>query len=188
MKKRKFKISDLIFVIFIALLLIPQTRNPIQVALNRVKVAVWSPSMQNLGDQERVRPFEYAVRDLKGMPKSIPIGQGRLTFLSYWATWCAPCIAELPGIQQLYTDYGDKVNFVLLSQEEPEVVQRFMIKKGYDLPVYSPQMQAPEILQETSIPTNYLIDARGNIIIKETGAADWNSEKVRDRLDGLLLE
>lgn len=188
MKKRKFKISDLIFVIFVALLLIPQTRNPIQVALNRLKVAVWSPSIQNVENQEQVRPFQYAVRDLNGASKNIPIGQGRVTFLSYWATWCAPCIAELPGIQQLYTDYGEKVNFVLLTQEDTEVVQRFLIKKGYDLPAYNPQMQAPEILQETSIPTNYLIDAQGNIVIRETGAADWNSGKLRDRLDGLLLE
>lgn len=188
MKKRKFKIRDIIFIIFIALLIIPQTRTPIQVALNKLKVAVWSPRMQNLEDQEQVTPFQYALRDLNGASKTIPIGQGKVTFLSYWATWCAPCIAELPGIQQLYADYGAKVNFILLTQEDTEVVQRFLIKKGYDLPVYSPQMQTPEILQETSIPTNYIIDAQGNIIIKETGAADWNGQKVRGMLNGLLLE
>ena len=159
MKKRKFKISDIIFVVFIALLLIPQTRTPIQVALNKLKVAVWSPSVED---------------------------EGKVTFLSYWATWCPPCIAELPGIQELYSDYGDKVDFVLLSQEETDKVQRFITKKGYDVPVYIPQMQAPEILQSNSLPTNYIIDAKGNIIIKETGAADWNSNKVRILLDGLL--
>ena len=62
-----------------------------------------------------------------------------------------------------------------------------MTKKGYDLPVYIAQMQAPEILQSNSLPTNYIIDATGNIIIKEIGAADWNSAKVRTLLDGLLL-
>ena len=48
-------------------------------------------------------------------------------------------------------------------------------------------MQAPELLQSNSLPTNYIIDAKGNIIIKETGAADWNSAKVRTLLDELLL-
>ena len=177
MKKRKFKISDIIFVVFIALLLIPQTRTPIQVALNKLKVAVWSPSVEDEEDQEQVVPFEYVVQELNGATKRIAIGQGKVTFLSYWATWCPPCIAELPGIQELYSDYGDKVDFVLLSQEETDKVQRFITKKGYDVPVYIPQMQAPEILQSNSLPTNYIIDAKGNIIIKETGAADWNSNK-----------
>ena len=120
MKKRKIKISDIIFVVFIALLLIPQTRTPIQVALNKLKVAVWSPSISDTEDQEQVVPFEYAVQELNGIPKRIAIGQGKVTFLSYWATWCPPCIAELPGIQELYADYGDNVNFVLVTQEETE--------------------------------------------------------------------
>ena len=187
MKIRKPKISDVIFVVFIALLLIPQTRTPIQVAVNKLKVAVWSPSISDTEDQEQVAPFDYAVQELNGTPKRIAIGQGKVTFLSYWATWCPPCIAELPGIQELYTDYGDRIDFVLVTQEETEKVQRFITKKGYDLPVYIPQMQVPELLQSNSLPTNYIIDEKGNIIIKETGAADWNSAKVRTLLDGLLL-
>lgn len=188
MKLRKPKISDIIFVVFIALLLIPQTRTPIQVAVNKLKVAVWSPSVEHKEDQEQVQPFQYAVQNVGGQSKQIAIGTGKVAFISYWATWCPPCIAELPGIQELYTDYGDRVEFVLLTQETPEKVQRFISKKGYDVPVYIPQMQAPEILQENSIPTNYIIDKKGTIIIKETGAADWNSAKVRTLLDELIVE
>lgn len=188
MKKRKFKISDIIFVVFIVLLLIPQTRTPIQVAVNKLKVAIWSPTVEDAEDQNQVTPFQYTVVDMEGEAKSISVGKGEVTFISYWATWCPPCIAELPGIQDLYTDYGYKVNFMLLTQEAPEKVQRFITKKGYELPIYFPQMQAPEVLQENSIPTNYVIDGKGNIIIKETGAADWNSKKVRTLLDDLLIK
>ena len=187
MKKRKFKISDIIFVVFILLLIIPQTRTPIQVAVNKLKVAIWSPSIEDEEDQNEVTPVEYAVVDLQGNSQNISVGKGKVTFISYWATWCPPCIAELPGIQDLYKDYGDKVNFILLTQEEPERVQRFIDKRGYELPIYFPQMQAPEVLQENSIPTNYVIDATGKIIIKETGAADWNSKKIRNLLDDLVL-
>ena len=188
MKKRKFKISDIIFVVFIVLLLIPQTRTPIQVAVNKLKVAVWSPSLEDANDQDQVAPFQYAATDLQGASRNVAVGEGKVTFISYWATWCPPCIAELPGIQELYKDYGDKVNFLLLTQEAPEIVQRFVRKKGYELPIYFPQMEAPEILQENSIPTNYVIDAQGTIIIKETGAADWNSSKVRNLLNVLLAK
>lgn len=188
MKKRKFKISDIIFALFILLLLIPQTRTPIQVAINKLKVAVWSPSLEDANDQDQVAPFLYAVTDLHGASRNVAVGKGKVTFISYWATWCPPCIAELPGIQELYKDYGDKVNFLLLTQEAPEKVERFVRKKGYELPIYFPQMEAPEILQKNSIPTNYVIDAQGTIIIKETGAADWNSSKVRNLLNELLAK
>ena len=188
MKKRKFKISDIIFVVFILLLIIPQTRTPIQVAVNKLKVAIWSPSIEDEEDQDQdqVTPFQYAVTNLQGDTKSISVGKGKVTFISYWATWCPPCIAELPGIQELYKVYGDKVIFILLTQEEPDRVQRFIDKRGYELPIYFPQMQAPDVLQENSIPTNYVIDTTGKIIIKETGAADWNSKKIRNLLDDLV--
>ena len=132
--------------------------------------------------------FNLKLTDQDGNARSLKEFKGKVIFLNYWATWCPPCIAELPGIQELYADYGDKVDFVLLTQEETEKVQRFITKKGYDVPVYIPQMQAPELLQSNSLPTNYIIDAKGNIIIKETGAADWNSAKVRKLLEGLLAE
>lgn len=187
MKKRKFKITDILFVVFIALLLIPQTRKPIQVGLNKLKVLVWSPTVKDV-EGKILRPFDYTVKDLNNELQSIPIGQGKVTFISYWATWCPPCLAELPSIQDVYTDYGDKVNFVLLTEEDRDVVQRFLVKKGYELPVYFPQMNTPELLKSRSIPTNYLIDAQGKIRVRETGAADWNSEKVRTLLDSLLIK
>ncbi|WP_419213147.1 TlpA family protein disulfide reductase [Maribacter sp. X9] len=187
MKNWKFKISDILFVVFIALLIIPQTRTPIQVALNKLKVAVWSPSVENSRDQQSLMPFKYQLYDLNSESVIIPVGEGNITFLSYWATWCPPCLAEMPGIQELYTDYGDKVEFILLTQEDPKVVQRFLDKKGYNLPVYFPQ-NTPEILSSKSIPTNYIIDGHGTILIKETGAADWNSKKVRTLLDGLVAQ
>lgn len=188
MKKPRFKLSDIVFVVLIALLLIPQTRMLLQVVVNKAKVAVWSPSAEDMENQIRVTPFTYTVTDMKGESKSIAVGHGKVTFLSYWATWCPPCIAELPSIQELYLDYGHEINFILLTQEDMEVVQRFMTKKGLNLPVYNPQMQAPEILHKTSVPTNYLIDTKGYIVIKEIGAADWNSKKVRSTLDGLLSQ
>ena len=188
MKKRRLKGSDVLFVVFCALLLIPQTRAVIQVGVNRIKVAVWSPSVQAAEDQIQLRPFDYAVSDIKEENRTVAIGKGKVTFLSYWATWCPPCLAEMPSIQELYIDYGDKVQFLLLTQEDPQVVQRFLNKKGYNLPVYFPQMNAPENLSSKSIPTNYVIDAHGTILIKETGAADWNSQKVRTLLDGLLAQ
>ena len=186
MKLRKIKFGDAFFLVLLALLLIPQTRTPIQVALNQLKVAVWSPNAEPEEGKENVEPFTYRVLDLEGNSVSFGVGQGTITFVSYWATWCPPCIAELPSIQKLHADYGQAVQFLLLTQEEVGMVRQFLDRKGWEFPVYFPQMAPPEALQENSIPTNFLIDGHGNIVIKETGAANWNSGEVRNLLDGML--
>ena len=142
-----------------------------------------SPSTLDPEEQILVTPFDYKLYDLNANALEVGIGKGKVTFLSYWATWCPPCLAELPGIQELYSRYGDRIEFVLITSENPEVVNRFLDKKNYDLPVYLPRMNTPEVLSERSIPTNYIIDAKGKILVKEQGAVDWTSEKVREILE-----
>jgi thiol-disulfide isomerase/thioredoxin len=188
MKKKKFSVSNILLLVFLALLLIPQTRTPIQVAVNKVKILVLSPSAMDEDEQTQLQPFNYKVKDLNGTSNVVEIGKGRVVFVSYWATWCPPCIAELPSIQKLYADYADKMDFMLLTNEDQAVVLLFLEKKGYKLPVYSPLIETPEALYETSIPTNYIIDAKGRIIVKETGASNWDSPKIRMLLDGLIAK
>lgn len=174
--------------VFILLLIIPQTGQPIQVAINRLKVMVWSPSVEKAETMEKVPAFTYVTQSLEGQGIAHFIGKDKVTFLSFWATWCAPCVAELPSIAALHKDYKDQISFVLVSRENPEVVKRFLDKKDLNLPVYFPSMEVPEVLQSNTLPTNYLIDGKGNIVIAEKGAADWNSKKVREVLEELLEE
>lgn len=190
MKKllKKLRGGDFLLGVFILLLIIPQTGQPIRVGINRLKTMVWSPSIEVVEKQVHIPAFDFALRNLEQERVTQRIGDGRITFLSFWATWCAPCVAELPSIEALYQDYKDRIDFVLVTHENPEVVQGFLDKKEFDLPVYFPAAVPPEILQSKSIPTNFLIDNEGNLLIKETGAANWNSKKVRGLLDGLLEE
>jgi len=157
-----------------------------QIALNTVKVKLFSPSKLDAAAQTQLEPFTYQLVDLNGNPTTAEVGKGKVVFLSYWATWCPPCIAEMPSIQKLYDDYGDKIDFVLLTDEKPEVVRSFLERKEYNLPVFIPRMQTPAQLYERSIPTNYIIDSAGKIIVKEQGATDWNSEKIKLVLEDLL--
>jgi len=188
MKHKRPSLSNLLFGILILLLLIPQTRTPIQVAVNQLKMFIFSPSAMDEDKQAQMLPFEYQLSDIQGDYNSISIGKGKVSFISYWATWCPPCLAELPSIQKLYADYGGHVNFILLTNENPDIVQRFVDKKGYTLPIYFPKMEPPGTLYSNSLPTNYIIDSKGKIIVKEKGAADWDSKKVRNLLDSLLLK
>lgn len=188
MSVKKPKISNLIFIVLIALLLIPQTRTFIQVNLQKAWVKVNPFEIQAIAADKQVQliPFDYKLQSIEGIQRDAAVGKGKVTFISYWATWCPPCIAEMPSIALLYADYGNKVDFLLITQEEPEVVARFLEKKEMNLPAVISRMKTPELLQERSIPTNYIIDKEGKIVLKEQGAANWNSDEVRVLLDGLL--
>lgn len=187
-KKKKGLWKNVLFIAAIALLIIPQTRIPIQVALNKIIVAVIKPSALDKADQMQLPPFDYKVVSLDGIERRAAVGQGKVTFISYWATWCPPCIAELPSIEALYQDYGNKVDFLLITNEDSEVVTSFLEKKGMNIPAVHPGMDTPETLFERSIPTNYVIDKKGNIVIKKQGPANWDSADVRKTLDALIDE
>ena len=156
------------------------------VALGKVKVWMFSPSLESQENQIQLPSFEYEVTDLTGNATTIGVGKNKVVFLSYWATWCPPCIAEMPSIQKLYENYGQQIDLVLITKENPETVSDFLTKENLDLPVYNPAMKTPQGLNDERLPTSYLIDGNGKILIKETGASDWNSEKVRQLLDQLL--
>lgn len=188
MAAKKNKLSNFIFIVVIALLIIPQSRTFIQVSLQKLVVnfSPFGPEKIDKEAQISLPPFDYKVSTLDGIHVNSPIGQDKVTFISYWATSCPPCIAEIPSLEALYADYGNKVNFLFITNEEPEKVQRFLDKKSLNIPAVLPRMNTPEPLFEKSIPTNYIIDKKGNIVLKEQGAADWNTQEVRDLLESLL--
>ncbi len=114
--------------------------------------------------------------------------EGKVVFINFWATWCPPCIAEMPSIQELYNDYSDKVVFLFVTSDDFEIVEKFKTKKGFNFEVFKPLNEIPKALETRSIPRTFIINRKGEIVVDESGAVDWNSEDVRSQLDQLLSE
>ncbi len=112
--------------------------------------------------------------------------KGRVVLINNWATWCPPCVAEMPSLARLYHQYKDKIVFLFIAQDKPEKVQMFLQKNGLNIPVYYMQSNPPAMLQTGSIPTTFIIDKEGYIVVKKTGAADWDSGQVHRILDKLV--
>jgi len=186
MKISKSQRNNIIFFVLIALLLIPQTRKPIQLFLNK-GMALFSPSIVNKDKREVVSDFNWNLQNTNTLETyNFKNTEGKVVLVNFWATWCPPCIAELPSLDQLYQSYNDKVVFLFVSNEEIAVVNKFLAKKGMSLPVYKPISNYPEVFDVTSIPRTFLIDKQGNIVIDKTGAANWNSDKVQVTINELL--
>lgn len=178
--------SNILFIIFIILLIVPQTRKPIQIGLNRL--IAFSPSEISEEKREELDNYNWRLKGMDGEVYHFNETQGQVAVVNLWATWCPPCIAEMPSFQKLYDDYNDKVNFYFVSSEETEALTAFLQKKGYTLPIFQPMSMSPEILQSYSLPTTYVISKTGEIVVNKTGAANWNDDNFRELLDRLLKE
>ena len=106
--------------------------------------------------------------------------------INFWATWCPPCIAEMPSLEKLYNSYNGEVVFLFVSDEKQEVISKFKHKHKYQFEVHSALTAFPKEFDVTSIPRTFVIDKNGNIVIDKTGAANWYSDKVIATIDGLL--
>ena len=186
MKKTKFSVSNIIFAIVIVLLIIPQTRLPIQVFLHK-GLALISPSAISVDKQEVLSSYNnWDLIDSNGQRFNFKEAEGKVVFINFWATWCPPCIAEMPSIDLLYKDYSDRVVFLLVSNEEAKTITNFQSKNDYTFKFHQQLTQAPKALQPSSIPQTYIIDKKGRIVMDKTGAANWNSDSLRNLLDDLL--
>lgn len=130
--------------------------------------------------------YSLELIDREGNTMSLAALKGKVIFLNIWATWCPPCVAEMPGIDQLHEDMGNEVAFVLLSLDEDFAkAMEFDTRKGYGLPIYAPAGSLPSAYQSTAIPTTYIIDAQGYIALKQEGMAGYNNEEFKNFLKSL---
>ena len=182
------KTGDVLFWLLLVLLVLPGPRKVIVTNVNRVMLHIKNPGIKSEDKQVSLneRDYSWLLTNAQGQPQSLSDHRGSVVFLNFWATWCPPCVAELPEIQKVYEKYGHEVAFLLIANQKPEVVETFMEKHGYNFPVLYPGSSTPEVFQSASIPTTFIISRDGKIVTKKTGAINWDS-KATDRMFEKLL-
>ncbi len=179
-------ITDFLFVILVVLLLIPTTRKPVSAYL--IRLISFPPSSLSQSKQFAIQPQtrQWEISSLSG--KTVRFDQllDKPVFVNFWATWCPPCNAELPGIHDLYEQYKGKVNFVFLSNENPAVITDFISKHQYgDMPFYR-YTGVPSDFFSNSIPATFILSPQGKVVLEKKGAARWDSDRVKTLLNKLL--
>lgn len=159
---------------------------PIQVFVQRL--VSFSPSEKSEEEREILQDYNWNLQQLNSDEVNFSQSKGKIVIVNFWATWCPPCVAEMPSFQKLYNDYGTKVDFYFITSEKAEKVEKFMVKNGYNLPIYFETSATPKLMESNILPTTYLISKSGKIIIDEEGTADWYSTKMRDLIEKLLSE
>ncbi len=107
-------------------------------------------------------------------------------FMNKWATWCAPCIAEMPGIQKLYESDGQQARFVMVTFDTDfEKARQFKLKKGFTFPIYQVYGFEPEAFKTPSLPATFLFPQGQAVMYRYEGMRDYDTPEFKAFLKSL---
>jgi peroxiredoxin len=113
--------------------------------------------------------------DLNGRPVALSDYKGKRIILSYWATWCRPCIAEMPSMIRAQTALGKDNYVMLLASDQPmHTIKDFQQKRGYDFTYLKFNGSLTE-QQIYALPASFIYNSKGELQFKVTGAKEWDS-------------
>jgi len=127
--------------------------------------------------------------DLQGKTWTLGELRGRAVLLNFWATWCPPCRAEMPSLQQLAEIYGPEKLVVLAVnvKEGPRRIGQYLQASGLNLTVLlDPQGEVARQWGANVLPTTILIDADGRPRLRLRGEVDWTSREAAALVEPLL--
>ena len=183
---KKGQIVNILLLLFLGLLLFTPIGFHTKVFINRL--ISFNPDVLAAEDQSELSSYNWKLQSGTGSRLNFSETKGEVVLINFWATWCPPCVAEMPDLSDLYDDYKEDVVFLFVAHDQKEKVDIFLEKHQYDLPVYYELREAPMELQTNSLPTTYIISTTGKIVVSEKGAASWNSDQTRKLLDELIKE
>ncbi len=184
-KKKKVNRRDIIelAVIVVIFAVIYFTGSQAEV-FGRVQQVVLKTGVMNVGelDEEDKLDADYDMKlvDTEGNILDVQDLKGKTIFMNYWATWCAPCVAEMPSIDGLYEKVGEDPNiaFLMISEDKRMSTARGWVKrKGFSFPIYKLASPIPDIYETGVVPTTFVISPEGKIVVAKTGMANYNSRR-----------
>lgn len=137
-------------------------------------------------DERQPLPPGIAFRASDGETVALDDLAGEVLFVNLWASWCPPCLAEMPAIDRLHESHGDRVRFFAVSLDDnPATAFGHVERKGFGLPVYVPASRLPASVYDGVLPTTFVVDRQGRIAVHRAGMARYDSDGFRSALDDL---
>lgn len=185
-KNLKKYISNGIFIAILALLLfVPSAKALLLQGL--MQIGLFKPNVQT--EKSTATPsLDLKFKDQKGNIVTLNELKGKVVFLNFWATWCPPCLAEMPSINKLHEQYKDKIDvaFILLDADgDFAKADGYMKRKSYSMPIYQMASSVPEQIFAGSLPTTVVFDKQGRVSFRHEGTANYHSKKFVDFIEKL---
>jgi len=131
--------------------------------------------------------YNWRVEGLDGKELNVVETKGKVLFLNFWATWCPPCVAEMPSIQSLYDKIkAEGISFICVSEESRTEVSKFVKERGFTFPLYTLVGEKPQVLKSRGVPATFIVSQDGQIVFRQVGSAKWDDRTSIEFIKGLM--
>jgi len=181
-------INGLFIIAFLLLIFNPNAKALVIKGL--MQVGFFKPDINN-NEKDHETAADAVFANASGKTINLSSLKGKVVFLNFWATWCPPCIAEMPGINHLYKKFSNRsdVIFVMVDVDGNVVAsEAFMKTHDYGLPLYIAPSGISSGLFTGTLPTTIIIDKTSKIVFSKTGAANYNTEQFAAFISKLAAE
>ena len=175
--------------ILIAVLLVAVIAVGALVGVRGVKVEDATVEVEAVGAPEDGAP-DFTMYDGEGNGVKLSDFRGKPVILNFWASWCGPCKAEMPDLEDAYRTYGEEVQFLMVNltdgaSETLETASGYIAQQGYTFPVYyDTTMEGAVNYGVYAIPVSYFIDAEGQVRATHEGMI--SAEALENNIQALL--
>ena len=133
---------------------------------------------------------ELPVFDKAGKKTDLAKQKGKIFIVHFWATWCPPCVEEIPALSRFWDKYRtrDDVNLYAISVDKDwKTIDDFMAKNPSTIPLFhDPGAATAKRFGTTQYPETYIINDKGRVLFRVQGAVDWSDADVRARIEQLI--
>ncbi len=149
-----------------------------------LKTGIMNASVEQ--DETTNANLNFVLRDINGYQRNASDLKGKTIFINIWATWCPPCVAEMPGINKLYNKVqSEDIVFLMISQDKSlEKAHNWVKKKEFDFDVYSAP-NLPDQFRTGYVPSTFVINTKGELVLTKTGIANYDTRKFENFLKEL---
>lgn len=141
-------------------------------------------------------PFQVAdfvLEDMDGKSHSLHDYRGKVVLINFWATWCTPCVREIPSMERLYQALRDKPFIVLAVNQWENADHVFPFMGQLDVfptfPIlFDPKSEVSQAFGVKGLPTSYIIDKQGRAVFRAIGGREFNHVEIRQQVEALLKD
>jgi peroxiredoxin len=148
---------------------------------------VGRPGVINVGQEAP----DFSIKGRDGQPIKLSDYRGKVVFLNFWATWCKPCIAEMPDMETMMSKFKDR-NFQMLAisvDNRWQEVDKFYEELNLTIPAFlDPGHQVSGLYKVTKFPETFIIDANGYVVKHKVGEERWADPRVMASVETLIRQ
>jgi thiol-disulfide isomerase/thioredoxin len=176
----KSKLINGLFIAVLVILIVSPSAKALMIR-GLMEIGFFQPSISKPSAVKVVSLPELSLKNSEGQTINLADLHGKVIFLNFWATWCPPCVAEMPSIDDLHNKMISNKNIVFITVDVDGNLtksRQFLKKHKLTLPLYQATSAISPELLGNAIPTTIIFDKSGAMVFHHEGGADYTNPKV----------